>query len=530
MRRVVIYDTTLRDGTQAAGVAFSVEDKLQIARTLDALGFDYVEGGWPGSNPKDMAFFEAARAERWRHTRVTAFGSTRRAGVPAREDANLKLLVDAATPAVTIFGKSWDLHVRAGLRTTLDENLKMIGESVAYLRAAGREVIYDAEHFFDGLSANRDYALATLRTARDAGAQCLVLCDTNGGRLPDEIRDGVALAAREIGGPLGIHTHNDGDLAVANTLAAVAAGCDHVQGTINGYGERCGNANLCSVVPGLRLKLGVQALAPEALARMTEVSHLVAELANMAPYEYQPYVGANAFAHKGGVHVSAVMVDPAMYEHVAPEGVGNARRVVVSDLSGLATLLHKAGEIGLQIDRSRPEVRSVLADLKRMEHEGYQFEGAEASFELLLRKAVLGHQPGFEIRAFHVAVDQHDAASASRAIVRVSVHGQEAGASSEGNGPVHALDRALRVALERFHPQLAGVRLVDYKVRVLNAEAATAARVRVLITSTDGRQTWGTVGVSENVVQASAQALADSLEYALLRDTVHSTGGGSRGR
>ncbi len=524
MRRIAIYDTTLRDGTQAAGVTFSVEDKLRIARRLDELGCDYIEGGWPGSNPKDLAFFERAREQTWRHARIAAFGSTRRAGGRPEDDPNLRLLANAGTPTVTIFGKSWDLHVRAGLRATLDENLAMIADSVAFLRQGGREVIYDAEHFFDGLRANRDYALATLRAARAAGAHCLVLCDTNGGALPEDIGGGVALAAREIGGPLGIHTHNDGELAVANTLAAVHAGCEHVQGTINGYGERCGNVNLCSVVPALRLKLGLSALAPEALGRLTELSRLVAELANLSPNDYQPYVGANAFAHKGGVHVSAVMVDPVLYEHIAPDLVGNSRRVVVSDLSGRATVLHKAGEIGLRLDRSRPEVQAVLEDLKRLEHEGYQFEGAEASFELLLRRAVLGHRPGFEIRAFHIAVDHHDVECTSRAIVRVAVNGDEAGASAEGNGPVHALDRALRAALERFHPGLARVRLVDYKVRVLNAEAATGARVRVLITSTDGRAHWGTVGVSENVVLASAQALADSLEYALLAEVPQPSG------
>jgi 2-isopropylmalate synthase len=518
MRRIAIYDTTLRDGTQAAGVSFSVEDKLRIARRLDELGFDYVEGGFPGSNPKDLEFFERAREQTWQHVRIAAFGSTRRAGTRPEDDPNLRLLLDAGTPTVTIFGKSWDLHVRAGLRTTLDENLAMIGDSVTFLRQGGREVIYDAEHFFDGLRANRDYALATLRAARAAGAHCLVLCDTNGGALPEDIRAGVALAASEVGGPLGIHTHNDGELAVANTLAAVGAGCEHVQGTINGYGERCGNANLCSIVPALRLKLGFSALAPDALGRLTELARLVAELANLSPNDYQPYVGANAFAHKGGVHVSAVMVDPMLYEHIAPDLVGNSRRVVVSDLSGRATVLHKAGEIGLRLDRSRPEVQAVLEDLKRLEHEGYQFEGAEASFELLLRRAVLGYRPGFEIRAFHIAVDQHDLECTSRAIVRVAVNGDEAGASADGNGPVHALDRALRAALERFHPGLSRVRLVDYKVRVLNAEAATGARVRVLITSTDGRTHWGTVGVSENVVLASAQALADSLEYALLAE------------
>jgi 2-isopropylmalate synthase len=515
MSRIAVYDTTLRDGTQAAGVALSVDDKVTIARRLDSLGVDYIEGGWPGSNPRDLAFFERARAISWGHARIAAFGSTRRAGGRVEDDTNLRLLLDAGTPVVTIFGKSWDLHVRAGLRATLEENLAMIRESVAYLTAAGREVIYDAEHFFDGLRANPAYAMATLRAAREGGARVLVLCDTNGGSLPQTIHAGVEAAARQGGAPLGIHAHNDAELGVANTLAAVSAGCTHVQGTINGYGERCGNANLCSIVPALRLKLGLEVLMPAALERLTDLSHLVAELANMAPDDYQPYVGANAFAHKGGVHVSAVMVDPVMYEHVPPDSVGNRRRVVVSDLSGRATVLHKAGEVGLPLDRSRPEVLAVLEDLKRLENEGYQFEGAEASFELLLRRAVHGQTRRFEIRAFHVAVDHHDDTCTSRAIVRVSVNGEEAGASGEGNGPVHALDLALRAALERFHPELARVRLVDYKVRVINASAATAARVRVLITSTDGQRTWGTIGVSENVVRASAQALTDSLEYAL---------------
>ncbi|MDR7481980.1 MAG: citramalate synthase, partial [Armatimonadota bacterium] len=516
MARIAIYDTTLRDGTQAAGVALSVEDKVRIAQLLDDLGVDYVEGGWPGSNPKDLAFFAQARTLPWRHARLAAFGSTRRPGVAAAADENLRLLLEAQTPTVTVFGKSWDLHVRGALRTSLDENLAMIADSVAFLRAAGRQVVYDAEHFFDGLRANRDYALATLQAASTAGAACVVLCDTNGGSLPEQVRAGVEAAAQAVGVPLGIHTHNDAELAVANTLAAVAAGCTHVQGTVNGYGERCGNANLCSVIPTLRLKLGYEALAPGALGRLTEVSRLVAELANLAPDDYQPFVGRNAFAHKGGVHVSAVMADPAMYEHVPPEVVGNRRRVVVSDLSGRANVLYKADELGVALDRHSPAVQQVVGDLKRLEHEGYQFEGAEASFELLLRRRALGYVPAFAIKAFHVATDHDGAGCTARAIVRVAVGGEEAGASAEGNGPVHALDQALRLALERFHPALAAVRLVDYKVRVLNAEAATAARVRVLITSTDGRTHWGTVGVSENVVLASAQALADSFEYALL--------------
>jgi len=516
-RRVAIYDTTLRDGTQGAGITFSAEDKVKIAQALDALGVDYVEGGWPGSNPKDLAFFERARGLPWAHCRITAFGSTRRPGTRADDDANLRALVDARTPAVAIFGKSWDLHVTAALRTDLPENLRMIADTVAYLKGRGVEVIYDAEHFFDGYRHNRDYALATVRAARAAGADVLVLCDTNGGTLPGDIRRIVTAVVEDVGGPVGIHTHNDGELAVANALAAVEAGAVHVQGTINGYGERCGNANLCSIVPNLRLKLGYDCLLPDALARLTDVSRFVSEMANLAPDDYQPFVGRNAFAHKGGVHVSAVMADAATYEHVDPATVGNQRRIIVSDLSGQATVLHKALEVGLPLDRARPEVREILARLKQLEHEGYQFEGAEASFELIMRRLLGTHRPLFDLRWFHVRVGKDvDGAARAEATIKLSVNGVEEHTAAEGNGPVHALDRALRKALEQFFPGLRQIRLTDYKVRVLNADAATAARVRVLIESSDGTRTWGTVGVSENVVEASWLALVDSFEYGLL--------------
>jgi 2-isopropylmalate synthase len=524
-RRIALYDTTLRDGTQGAGITLSADDKLRIAEHLDAFGVDYIEGGWPGSNPKDMEFFERARGRGWRHARLTAFGSTRRPGIPADRDENLNLILAAGTPAAALFGKSWDLHVREALHTTPEENLAMIEDSVRYLRSRGLEVVYDAEHFFDGWKANPQYALATLRAAERAGASVVVLCDTNGGCLPHEIRAGVEAARRAIEGPLGIHTHNDGELGVANTLVAVDAGCVHVQGTINGIGERCGNANLVSIIPNLQLKMGYRCVPAAQIARLGELSRYVAELANIAPNEYQPFVGLNAFAHKGGVHVSAVMAHPPTYEHIAPETVGNARRVVVSDLSGRANVLYKAREMGIDLSRDRPEVRQILAELKRLEHEGYQFEAAEASFELLMRRIMGQHRPSFALLGLRVTVEKRDpgvAVCAAEATIKVAVDGQEEHTAAEGDGPVHALDRALRKALGRFYPEIQRVRLTDYKVRVLNADAATAARVRVLIQSTDGAHTWGTVGVSENVVEASWQALVDSLEYVLLRASVSS--------
>jgi 2-isopropylmalate synthase len=517
--RISLYDTTLRDGTQGAGITLSADDKLRIAERLDAFGIDYIEGGWPGSNPKDMAFFERARRETWRHARLAAFGSTRRAGIRPEQDGNLKLLVAAGTPVATLFGKSWDLHVREALRTTPDENLRMIEESVRFLKERGLEVVYDAEHFFDGFRAGAEYALATLAAARRGGADVIVLCDTNGGSLPSTIRAGVEAGLRAVDVPLGIHAHNDGGLGVANTLAAVEAGAVHVQGTVNGIGERCGNANLISIIPNLQLKMGRRCVSDGSLSRLGDLSRYVAEAANMAPDEYQPFVGRNAFAHKGGVHVSAVMAHPPTYEHIPPEAVGNERRVVVSDLSGRGNVLYKAQEMGVDLGRDRPEVREILAELKRLEHAGFQFEGADASFELLMRRVLGQHRPSFALKGLRVMVEKHEAGeSAAEASIRVAVDGQEEHTAAEGNGPVHALDRALRKALERFYPEIGRVRLVDYKVRVLNADAATAARVRVLIQSTDGTETWGTVGVSENVVEASWQALVDSLEYVLLRE------------
>lgn len=516
-RRISLYDTTLRDGTQGAGITLSAEDKIRIAERLDEFGIDYVEGGWPGSNPKDMEFFAQARHRTWQHVRITAFGSTRRAGIPADRDENLNTILAAATPAAAVFGKSWDLHVREALHTTLEENLEMIEDSVRYLRTRGVEVIYDAEHFFDGWKAAPGYALETLRAARRGGAEVIVLCDTNGGCLPFEIAAGMEAAQGAVDTPLGIHTHNDGDLGVGNTLVAVRCGAVHVQGTVNGLGERCGNADLISIIPNLQLKMGYACVPEASLTRLGELSRYVSELANMAPNEYQPFVGTNAFAHKGGVHVSAVMAHPPTYEHIPPEAVGNQRRVVISDLSGRSNVLYMAQEMGVDLSKDRPEVREILAALKRLEHEGYQFEGAEASFELLMRRMLGQHTPTFTLKGFGVTVQKRqEGPCTSEASIRVAVDGQEEHTAAEGNGPVHALDRALRKALERFYPEIRRVRLIDYKVRVLNADAATAARVRVLIQSTDGTRTWGTVGVSENVVEASWQALVDSLDYVLL--------------
>lgn len=515
--RVEVYDTTLRDGTQGADVEFSVEDKLRCARALDELGVDFVEGGWPGSNPRDLDFFRRAAQRTWYHTRIVAFGSTRRADVPAHQDSNLLTLLDAQTEWVAVFGKSWDLHVRSALRTTPDENLRMIRDSVGFLKTQGRRVIYDAEHFFDGFRANPEYALRTLQAAEEAGADRIVLCDTNGGSLPHHIAPVVTRVLEEVRVPLGIHTHNDAGCAVANAVEAVRAGCMHVQGTINGYGERCGNADLCVLVPNLVLKLGRECLVPAALTRLSQVSRFVAELANRTPDEHQPYVGRNAFAHKGGVHVAAVRQDPSTYEHVDPGAVGNRRRFVVSDLSGRSNILSKAEELGLPLDPHSPSTAQILERVKWLEYTGYQFEGADASFELLARRLLGEWDDGFEAGPFLVVVHRTEEQTWAEATVRVRVDGTEEHTAAEGNGPVHALDRALRKALERFYPELANIRLVDYKVRVLNAEAATAARVRVLIQTTDGQDRWETVGVSENVVEASWLALVDSLSYALWR-------------
>ncbi|PDO09578.1 MAG: citramalate synthase [Candidatus Reconcilbacillus cellulovorans] len=516
-RHITIFDTTLRDGTQGEGISLSVEDKLKIARKLDQLGVHYIEGGWPGSNSKDVEFFRRARQLSLVHAKITAFGSTRRKDTTAEHDANLNHIIEAGVPTATIFGKSWDFHVEVALQTSLAENLAMIEDSVRYLKRHGLEVIYDAEHFFDGYKHNREYALATVRAAEAAGADWIVLCDTNGGSLPEEIADIVRDVCAQLSAPVGIHAHNDCELGVANTLAAVRAGARQVQGTINGFGERCGNANLCSIIPNLQLKLGYRCLSDEQLKMLTGVARYVSEIANVHMPVNQPYVGQAAFAHKGGVHVSAILKHPKTYEHVEPESVGNKRRVLVSELSGQSNILMKAQEFGVDLNRNHPKTREIIDRIKELEHQGYQFEGADASLELLLREAAGGLEELFRVESFKILVEKiGDLAVVAEAIVKVRVGDEVVYTAAEGNGPVNALDNALRDALLRYFPELRAMHLSDYKVRVLDEKEATAAKVRVLIESTSPEGSWSTVGVSTNIIEASWQALVDSFRYALL--------------
>jgi 2-isopropylmalate synthase len=516
--RVKLYDTTLRDGAQGEGVSFSVEDKLAIARKLDELGLDYIEGGWPGSNVKDAEFFDRARSLRLAHARLAAFGSTCHPRHHPEADPNLQALIKAETPVVTIFGKSWDLHVRKALGITLEKNLELISASVAYLKSKGREVIYDAEHFFDGFRSNPQYALETLRSAELSGADWIVLCDTNGGTLTSSLIEIIAEVKRAVSTQFGIHTHNDSDLAVANAVAAVEHGAQQVQGTINGYGERCGNANLCSVIPILELKLGYEVIGRRRLAMLTQVSRYLAELANLPQRNDLPFVGRSAFAHKGGVHVSAVMRDPTTYEHIDPELIGNARRVLVSDLSGRSNILYKAAEMGIDINATDREVQRIVKRIKELEHEGFQFEAAEGSIGLMMEEAMGRYRPFFRLESYSVSTERDSSGNLnSKATVRVNLNGRVEEATEEGCGPVHALDRALRRALSNTFECLSEVQLTDYKVRVLDADNATAAKVRVLIQTTDRQETWSTVGVSDNILEASWQALADAINYKLLK-------------
>jgi 2-isopropylmalate synthase len=514
--RVTLYDTTLRDGAQREGISFSVEDKLKIARWLDRLGVAYIEGGWPGSNPKDMAFFERVSELHLQQATVVAFGSTRRAGVAVEEDVNIRAMAAANTPAVALVGKSWDLHVREVLDTSLEENLRLIADSVRYLKGLGREVIYDAEHFFDGYQADPVYAMETLAAAAKAGADVVVLCDTNGGCLPSTVADVVGAVRRAIDTPLGIHAHNDGEMAVANSLVAVEEGVCHVQGTVNGYGERCGNANLCSIIPALKLKLGYDCVTDEQLRVLTEAARYVSEVANLNLYPHQPYVGHSAFAHKGGIHVNAIVKCEESYQHIDPGLVGNHMRVVVSELSGKSNIAYKAQECGLDLPDGTAN-REILQRIKELESQGFQFEGAEGSVELLIRRAQPGYTPPFELLDFHVLVrESHNGNMAAEATVKVRVGDQVMHTAADGNGPVNALDTAVRKALLPFYPSLTDVHLTDYKVRILDGEAGTAAQTRVLIDSASGRRNWSTVGSSTNIIEASWQALVDSLEYALL--------------
>jgi 2-isopropylmalate synthase len=518
---IQIYDTTLRDGTQREGLSLSSADKIRIARKLDELGVTFIEGGWPGSNPKDVEFFEQAQRISWKSSLICAFGSTCRAGSSPQEDANIQALLAAQTPVCTVVGKSWTLHVHEVLRTSLRENLRMIEESMQWLHSQGRRVIYDAEHFFDGYRVDPGYALETLRAARRGGAETLVLCDTNGGVLPQEIETVVRTVRSALDYPLGIHTHNDGECAVANSLAAIRAGAIQVQGTINGYGERCGNANLCSVIPNLELKLGLRALPDGRLENLRELSHFVAEIANLAPDEHLAFVGSSAFAHKAGLHVAGLRRSPNSYQHIDPALVGNQSRVVVSELSGRANLLSKAEQFGIDLGESQSVV-DILNDIKDLEAQGFSFEAAEASVALMFKRQQPGYQPPFELVDFQVTVEHRQGRGIfAEAMVKVIVDDERIHTAAEGNGPVNALDGALRKALTPRYPQLEHFHLADYKVRILDGQNGTRATTRVLIDTQNGTQRWSTVGASANIIEASWRALADSVEYGLNIAGVH---------
>ncbi|OIP74652.1 MAG: citramalate synthase [Oscillatoriales cyanobacterium CG2_30_44_21] len=528
--KIIIYDTTLRDGTQREGLSLSVADKLRIADRLEQLGVAFIEGGWAGANPKDDLFFQQmgarSHSEKPNKTELVVFCSTRRAGIQAKEDPMLIPILGAKTSWVTIFGKSWDLHVIEGLRTSLDENLAMINDTVTYLKSQNRRVLYDAEHWFDGYQKNPDYALQTLKSAFSAGAEWFVLCDTNGGTLPDQVGKITQIVYDQLrqwgceSPQIGIHTHNDAGLAVANAIAAVQHGATMVQGTINGYGERCGNANLCTVIPNLQLKMGYDCIANP--TQLTQVSRQVSEIVNLAPDDHAPFVGSSAFAHKGGIHVSAVQRNPFTYEHIAPESIGNLRRIVISEQAGLSNVISKVETFGICLRKEDSACRQILQKTKELEKIGYQFESAEASFELLVREA-LGDRPQFfAISNFYVYchTDTHrtDGMVNSQATVKVIVKGEEYLTAAEGNGPVAALDRALRKALINFYPEIANFYLTDYKVRILNSDSGTQATTRVLIEFSNGQRRWSTAGVSDNIIDASCKALGEGLEYGLLSE------------
>jgi 2-isopropylmalate synthase len=518
---VKIYDTTLRDGAQSEDVAFSLEDMVRVSLKLDELGVHYIEGGWPGSNPRDAAYFKEIKRHKLAVSKTAAFGSTRRAKTKADADPNLLALVETGTPAVTIFGKSWGLHVKEALKVSLEENLDMINSSVSFLKENVREVFYDAEHFFDGYKSNPAYAIKTLKAAQDAGADCLVLCDTNGGALTWEIEKIIAEVKEKVSAPIGIHCHNDSDLAVANSLAAVRLGAAQVQGTMNGYGERCGNANLCSVIPALKLKMGIDTLPADRIPKIREVSRFVAELANLKPFKHQPYVGDSAFAHKGGIHVSAVRKNSTTYEHINPELVGNTQRILVSDLSGRSNIISKAKEYGLDVDKlDNASIKKILNELKDREKQGYLYEAAEGSFQLLIHKIINGRKPLLKLDNCWVHVDWHEHEKIhhidSVAMIRINVDGMDEHTSAKGDGPVNALAKALIKAVGHHFDAIKHIELKDYSVRVLGK--GTEARVRVLIESGDKTGEWGTVGVSENIIKASWEALVDSIEYRLLKE------------
>ena len=518
--KILLYDTTLRDGSQGRMVQFSSIDKIRIAKALDDFGIDYIEGGWPGSNPKDMEFFKMAQNEEFIHAKIAAFGSTRRPNITPEEDANLNALIEANTPVVTIFGKSWDLHVTDALKTSLEENLNMIESSIKFLKSKGKEVIYDAEHFFDGYKNNPEYALKTLKATLAGGVDTIVLADTNGGTLPWELLDIIEELKKALGiEKLGIHAHNDSDMAVVNSLIGVGKGIVHIQGTINGYGERTGNANLCSIIPNLIIKMGYEANCKKNLHKLTELSRFVSELANLPHNPYLPFVGENAFSHKGGIHVSAVMKNPTTYEHINPELVGNRRNILVSELSGKSNVLYKAKEMNINLPENDVIIREIVDKIKELENKGYQFEAASGSFELLIRKLLGKYPEFFKALGYRVIVEKlgEDGELISEATVKFKIDNNVILTVAEGNGPVNALDQALRKGLVSFYPALKFIELVDYKVRVLQTDYGTGSRVRVLIENKGINRSWGTIGVSENIIEASFEALKDSIIYGLLK-------------
>jgi len=517
---VALYDTTLRDGTQGEQIALSAEDKFRIAKKLDEFGIPYVEGGWPGSNPKDVRFFEMARSSHFKNTRIAAFSSTCRPGTAPEHDDNIQALIMTQMTTVTLFGKSWDLHATDILGVSLEENLRMIRDTVACLREKGKEVIYDAEHFFDGYRANRSYAMETLKAADEGGATAIVLCDTNGGRMPWEVADMVNAVAGRLKARVGIHAHNDCGLALANSLAAVESGARMVQGTINGYGERCGNVDLISVIGNLQLKMGYSCVPEMKLRQLTELSRYVSEVANVPPNNQRPFVGKSAFAHKGGVHVSAIQKNPAAYEHMDPELVGNRRRVLVSDLAGKSNIAYKAREMEIKLGGNGYDSQKIVTEIKRLEDEGYQFDAAEGSLELLIKKVTGQFREPFVLESFRVTTEKNRLGpSPCQATIKISVGDEEEITAAEGDGPVNALDNALRKALTKFFPQIEEMGLVDFKVRVIDGSWGTGAKVRVQIESRDAREIWSTIGVSENIIEASWQALADSVQYKLSKET-----------
>ncbi len=516
-QKTYIYDTTLRDGEQGEGIAFTVEDKLLITKLLDNLGVDYIEGGQPGSNPKAIEFFKKATALKLKHTKLVAFGSTCRFGKPAKSDINLQALVSANTPVVTIFGKTWDFHVKDALNISLNDNLKIVADSIQFLKSAGKEVFFDAEHFFDGYKNNPEYSLSVLKTAEAAGADVLVLCDTNGGALPFEVSEIIEKIKPQLKTPLAIHAHNDSGCAVANSISAINSGAIQVQGTINGYGERCGNANLCSIIPTLQLKMGHKALPAKKLELLTSTAHHISEIANLIPDNQAPYVGYSAFAHKGGIHVNAIKKNAATYEHIKPELVGNKQRILISELAGTSNLLHKAQSMGIDLKKDDPAVKELLKKIKELEHAGYQFEEGEASIDLLIKKALGRHRPLFELINYRVTNEHVNNKDVVEATVKIKIGDKIIHTVADGNGPVAALDQALRKALAGSFPKIKEISLADYRVRVLDSKDGTDAKVRVIIISRDDKDIWGTVGVSPDIIEASWQALVDSIEYKLLQ-------------